>query len=101
MRTRNPTQAGAPVDYDRGSEYFAMRRRLLIAGLTALVTGLLAPVAFPIAAEAGNLSASVYLTQNKIPNGLNEKGLPAEVVRFRDSCRVFADLARKANQDQK
>jgi hypothetical protein len=26
-------------------------------------------------------------------------GLGAELVRFRDSCRVFADLARKANRD--
>lgn len=57
-----------------------MRRRpLLSLGLVALFAGLLAPVVLPLAAplpaKAGALSANVYLTQHKIPNGLTEKGL--------------------------
>ena len=51
------------------------RRRLFITGLSVLVASLLAPVVSPLAVEAGSLSANVYLTQNKIPNGLTEKGL--------------------------
>jgi len=43
--------------------------------LLTLFVGLLTIVAYPIAVEAGALKANVYFTQNKIPNGLTEKGL--------------------------
>jgi hypothetical protein len=36
---------------------------------------LAALAAFPLAVNAGGLKANVFLTQNKIPNGLTEKGL--------------------------
>jgi hypothetical protein len=41
----------------------------------ALCCSLVAIAAFPLAVEAGALKANVYLTQNKIPNGLSESGL--------------------------
>jgi hypothetical protein len=40
-----------------------------------LTAALLAIAAFPIAVSAAGLKANVFLTQNKIPNGLTEKGL--------------------------
>ncbi|MDB4972823.1 MAG: hypothetical protein JWN48_1164 [Myxococcaceae bacterium] len=47
--------------------------RLIAASI--LCGSLLAIVAFPRAVEAGGLKANVFLTQNKIPNGLTEGGL--------------------------
>lgn len=46
-----------------------------VLSAAALAVALLAIAAFPFAAEAGALKATVYLTQNKIPNSLSEKGL--------------------------
>jgi len=40
-----------------------------------ITLALLAVAALPVAATAGSLNARVLLTQNKIPTGLNEKGL--------------------------
>jgi hypothetical protein len=53
------------------------RRLFSTRALAAVVlaSSLLAIAAFPLAVEAGSLKANVFLTQNKIPNGLTEKGL--------------------------
>jgi hypothetical protein len=46
-----------------------------VVAALVLASSLLAIVAFPVAVEAGSLKANVFLTQNKIPNGLSEGGL--------------------------
>lgn len=51
------------------------RSQSFVLALATLLVSLVAVVAFPIAVEAGSLKANVYMTQNKIPNGLTEKGL--------------------------
>lgn len=43
--------------------------------ILSLAFVLVAIAALPVAATAGGLRANVYFTQNKIPNGLTEKGL--------------------------
>lgn len=50
-------------------------RRRLIRFTLPLAFALLAVAALPVAATAGGLKAQVFLTQNKIPGGLTEKGL--------------------------
>jgi hypothetical protein len=42
---------------------------------TAAGLALLAIAALPLSVEAGSLKAQIFLTQNKIPNSLNERGL--------------------------
>jgi hypothetical protein len=42
---------------------------------TVIAFSLAALAAFPLVVSAAGLKANVYMTQNKIPNGLTEKGL--------------------------
>jgi hypothetical protein len=66
------------------------------AAFATVFAALLAIAASPIAVEAGALKANVYLTQNKIPNNLSEKGLIGFVrshgtTRLRESSEEKVD----------
>ena len=50
-------------------------RHVRTHALGSIVAALLSAIALPIGVDAGALKANVYLTQNKIPGGLNEAGL--------------------------
>jgi hypothetical protein len=64
MRTISPARlARAP----KGT-----RRPLIVA---AVFSALLLAIMIPVTVEAGSLKANVFLTQNKIPGSLTEKGL--------------------------
>jgi hypothetical protein len=63
--------------------------------LASTLLGLIA--VFPRVAQAGALKANVYLTQNKIPNGLSEKGLIG-FVRSHNAARLRESSEEKLDE---
>jgi hypothetical protein len=62
-----------------------------------LASALLAIAAVPRAAQAGALKANVFLTQNKIPNGLSEGGLLG-FVRSHKAARLRESSEEKLDE---